>query len=270
MIPSGPEAALSLAYRSARSRLLLMKYTRLLLTLSLSLAFTSLLRSSLLSAQDQPAHPQANTVWVGADGKFETDPDTAVVQFNISAQEEKLSDANDQATRAAEQVRQLLRTNGIDPKQAQVGRFAVQPVYDYKSPKRKLVGYRVDTDISVKIKDFTKVGPITEGLGNMQDLTSNQSLSYELEDMDAAKIKAVEDALRHAHDEANAVARASGRTLGELSYASVDTTERTPVRPMMMAMGAPQAGAAKVAPTAEFGAQKITVNAHVNTLYMMK
>jgi len=236
------------------------------------LALASLLvLASPLAAQDRTFTPQPDTVWVGADGKFESEPDTALVQFNISAQEEKLQDANERATRAAEQVRQLLRANGIDPKDAQVGRFAVQPVYDYKNPKRKLVGYRVDTDISVKVKDFSKVGPIAEGLANM-DVTSNQSITYQLDDIDAAKIKAVEDALRRARDEANAVARSSGRSLGELSYASVDTFEPTPIRPMMFAKQAVPmaAGAAPPAPTAEFGAQKITVTAHVNALYSLK
>ena len=248
-----------------------MKRNRLFLGASILLAGGSLLFVAPVVAQDHPASPSPNTVWVGADGKFESDPDTALMQFNISAQEEKLPDSTDRATRAAEQVRQLLRSNGIDPKQAQVGRFAVQPVYDYKSPKRKLVGYRVDTDISLKIKDFAKIGPIVEGLANMPDLSGSQSLSYELEDMDAAKIKAVEDALRRAHDEASAVARTSGRTLGELSYASVDTFERTPVQPMMMARAAgPAASASASPPTAEFEAQKITVTAHVNALYMMK
>ncbi len=234
------------------------------------LASCCLVLASPLAAQERTLTPQPNTVWIGADGKFESEPDTALVQFNISAQEEKLQDASQRATQAAEQVRQLLRSNGIDPKEAQIGRFAVQPVYDYKNPKRKLVGYRVDTDISVKVKDFSKVGPIAEGLGNM-DVTSNQSITYQLDDMDAAKIKAVEDALRRAHDEANAVARSSGRTLGELSYASVDTFEPTPIRPMMMAReAAPMGVAAAPAPTAEFGAQKITVTAHVNALYMLK
>ncbi len=226
--------------------------------------------SSPLLAQERAVAPQPNSVWIGADGKFESEPDTALVQFNISAQEEKLQDANQRATQAAEQIRQLLRANGIDPKDAQVGRFAVQPVYDYKNPKRKLVGYRVDTDISVKVKDFSKVGPIAEGLANM-DVTSNQSITYQLDDMDAAKIKAVEDALRRAHNEANAVAGSSGRTLGELSYASVDTFEPTPVRPLMMAReAAPMAVGGAAPPTAEFGAQKITVTAHVNALYMLK
>ena len=223
-----------------------------------------------LAAQDRTLAPQPNTVWVGADGKFESEPDTALVQFNISAQEPKLADANQRATQAAEQVRQLLRSNGIDPKEAQVGRFAVMPVYDYKEPKRKLVGYRVDTDISVKLKDFSKVGPMAEGLANM-DVTSNQSITYELDDIEAAKVKAVEDALRRARNEADAVARAGGRTLGELSYASVDTFEPTPIRPMAMAKQAvPMGLAAAPPPTAEFGAQKITVTAHVNALYALK
>ena len=91
--------------------------------------------------------------------------------------------------------------------------------------------------------------------------------------MDAAKIKAVEDALRRAHDEASAVAKTSSRTLGELSYASVDTYEQPRPRPMMMQAQAPmamKAADATSAPTEDFGAQKITVTAHVNALYNLK
>ena len=223
-----------------------------------------------LLAQERAASPLPNTIWVGADGKFDSDPDTAVVQFNISAQEDKLQEATQKATQAAEQIRQLLRSNGLDPKDAQISRFTTQPVYDYKNPKRKLVGYRVDANISIKLKDFSKIGPITEGLSNME--VTDTSISYLLDDIDAAKIKAVEDALRRTHDEANAVARSSGRTLGELSYASVDTYEQVPVRPMMakaMGMSAGPA-AAPAPPTAEFGAEKITVTAHINALYNLK
>ncbi len=223
-----------------------------------------------LVAQERTANPVPNTIWVGADGKFDSDPDTAVVQFNISAQEDKLQDANQKATQAAEQIRQLLRSNGLDPKDAQISRFTTQPVYDYKNPKRKLVGYRVDANISIKIKDFSKIGPITEGLSNME--VTDTSISYMLDDIDAAKIKAVEDALRRAHDEANAVAHSSGRTLGELSYASVDTYEQAPVRPMMAKAVGMSAGAAAAPapPTAEFSAEKITVTAHINALYNLK
>jgi uncharacterized protein YggE len=129
----------------------------------------------------------------------------------------------------------------------------------------------VDTNISIRLKDFSKVGPITQALADMADVTGDQSLSYLLDDMEAAKIKAVEDALARARAEANSVARFNGRTLGELSYASVDTYEPSPIRPMMLARGAgPAAMNSPAPPTAEFGAQKVTVTAHVNALYMLK
>jgi uncharacterized protein YggE len=223
--------------------------------------------SATATAQEQSSKVIPNAVWVGADGKFESAPDTALVQFGVSAQEEKLQDATQKASQAAEQIRQLLRSNGLDPKDAQISRFATQPVYDYKNPKRKLVGYRVDANISIKLKDFSKIGPIAEGLSTL-DVTDT-SISYLLDDMDAAKIKAVEDALRRAHSEANAVAQSSGRTLGDLSYASVDTFEQQPIRPMMAKASAMAMDAAPP-PTAEFSAEKITVTAHVNALYNLK
>lgn len=233
-----------------------------------ALLFGILGLNMLATAQEQATKIIPNSVWVGADGKFESDPDTALVQFGISAQQEKLQDASQQATEAAEKVRQLLRSNGIDPSEAQISRFATQPVYDYNNPKRKLVGYRVEANISVKVKDFSKIGPISEGLANM-DVTDT-SISYLLDNMDAAKIKAVQDALRRAKDEANAVAQSSGRALGELSYASVDTFEQQPVRPMMMKVQAAAGVSSTPPPTAEFSAEKITVTAHVNALFGLK
>jgi len=213
---------------------------------------------------------QPNSIYVGADGKYESAPDTALVQFNISAQEDTAKAAYDRGSRAAEQIRQILRSNGIEPKAAEIGFFSLDPVYDYRSPKRKLIGYRVNSSVVLKLHDFSKIAPIVSQLADM-DVTANQAVSYTLENMDAAKLKATEDAYQRARAEAAAVARVAQRTLGELSYASVDTFE--PVRmiaPMMRkAMGATMAGAMP-APTEEFSAQKVTVTAHVNALFNLK
>ena len=221
-------------------------------------------------AQEHPAvTAQPNTVYVGADGKFETSPDTAYIQFNISAQENNARDAYDRAAKSAEQIRQILRNNGIEPKAAQIGYYALQPVYDYRTPKRKIVGYRVTANVSLKLKDFSKTGPILQQLAD-SDITENQSINYGLEDTEAAKAKAVEDAFRRARDSAMAVARASGRTLGELSYASVDTFE--PIRPVPMMLRGAVAMKAEAAPppTEEFTPQSVTVTAHVNAVFTLK
>lgn len=238
----------------------------------LNLVLTGLLGlGSVALAQDRPTvAAQPNTVFVGADGKFEAAPDTAVVQFNISAQDETSRAAYDRAAKSAEQIRQILRANGIEPKTAEIGYFSLQPVYDYKTPKRKLVAYRVNASVSLKLKDFSKIAPILQQLADA-DITDNQSISYTLEDMDAAKTRAVEDAYRRARESANAVARAGGRTLGELSYASVDTFENVRVvAPMAMRRLPAGMAAETAAPTEEFSAQSIVVTAHVNAMFALR
>ena len=225
---------------------------------------------SAATAQDRPTiTAQPNTVFVGADGKFEANPDTAVMQFNISAQEATSREAYDRASKSTEQVRRILRGNGIEPKSAEIGYFSLQPVYDYKTPKRKLVGYRVNANVSLKLKDFSKIAPIVQQLADT-DVSEDQSLSYTLEDLDAAKAKAVEDAYRRAREYAAALARSSGRTLGELSYASVDTFENARPVPMAGAMMRMSVNNAAPAPTEEFTPQSISVTAHVNTTFALK
>ena len=220
-------------------------------------------------AQEHPAVTALpNSVYVGADGKFESAPDTALLQFRISVQEDAAQKAYEHASKDAEQVRQVLRANGIEPKAANVGFLSVQPVYEWK-PKQKVIGYRVTTDITLKLKDFSKIGPITQQLADA-NVSETQTLNYTLETIDEAKNKAVEDAYRRARNSADAIARASGRTLGELSYASVDTFEnqRIPVPRMAHAMATRIESAPP--PTEEFTPQTVTVTAHVNALFNLK
>src|SRR4029077_17608507 len=109
---------------------------RIILLLSLVLS------ASLLAAQVPTVNAAANTLFTGADGKFESAPDTALVQFNISAQADNSKAAYDQVAKQTEQVPHIMRDNSIDPKTAQINSYSIEPVYDWKNPKRKLIGYR--------------------------------------------------------------------------------------------------------------------------------
>lgn len=229
-----------------------------------------LILSAACVAQDHPAVTALpNSVYVGADGKFESAPDTAVIQFDISVQEDSAQAAYEHASKDAEQVREVLHANGVEPKVATIGFFSVQPMYDWKNTKQKVIGYRVTTDVTLKLKDFSKIGPITQQLADA-NVSERQTLNYTLENIDEAKNKAVEDAYRRARNSAETIARASGRTLGELSYASVDTFEsqHMPVPRMARAMAAMENTAP--APTEEFTPQNVTVTAHVNALFDLK
>jgi len=239
-------------------------------SISILRCFFILALSAALYGQAPSVTALPNTIYVGADGKYETAPDTALIQFNISAQADTAKDAYELASKQAEATRQVLRANGIDPKSAEVGFFSLNPQYNWKDVKHRIIGYQVTTSVSVKLKDFSKIGPVTQQLADAS-VGDSQSLTYTLESIDEAKGKAVADAYRRARISAQSLANASGRTLGELSYASVDTFENIRVManmPRARAM-APMA-AATPAPTEEFSPQNVTVTAHVNAMFALK
>jgi uncharacterized protein len=235
----------------------------------LTFIFIVLFSVTAALAQDHPAvTAQPNTVYVGADGKYESAPDTAQIQFNVSVQDATSQAAFEGASKNVEQVRAVLRSNGIDPKMATIGFLSVQPVYEWR-PKQRLIGYRVTTDVTLKLKDFAKVAPITQQLADA-NVSETQTLSYTLQNIDDAKNKAVEDAYRRARNSAETLARAAGRMLGELSYASVDTFENPRIVMPHMARAMSAMAAAPPAPTEEFTPQMLTVTAHVNALFNLK
>ena len=221
-------------------------------------------------AQNQPI-VQPNTIYAGADGKFEADPDTAVLNLSISAQEPDMKQAYAQAQLSVDQARKALKANGVDPAQMEIGGFQTMPMYDWKNPKRKVVGYQVTTQLTLKlVKDFSKLGPLTESLAGIQAI-ENQNVSYTLDNIEAAKAKAAEDAYKKARANAEAVAKIGGRQLGDMIYASVDTFEQGPIQPMVYSMRAKTAQAeAAPAPMEGFTPQKITITSHVNALFGLK
>src|SRR5580765_3605943 len=233
-----------------------------LMIASCSMAFTQL--------SSTPSTIQVNTIYAGADGKFESAPDTAVIRMDMASQQDTSRAAYDHVAAAVDRVRQILKANGIDVKTAQFALYQMQPMYDWKNPKRKVIGYRVTTDVTLKLRDFTKIGVLTEQLADIED-TQNQSVNYTLEDIEQAKAKASEDALKKARNQANAVAVAGGRSLGDLLYASVDVNQTNIVPVMAMAsMARSAAPAATPPPMADFTPQTVTINAHVNALFALK
>lgn len=233
-----------------------------LLPLLLTLTFAA-------NAQTPTVTALPNTVYVAADGKFDTAPDTALIQFNISAQAATAKEAYDRASQQAEATRQVLRANGIEPKAAEIGFYSLSPQYDWKNPKRAVIGYQVSTSVSLKLKDFSKIAPITQQLADAS-VGQSQSLSYILDNPEEAKSKAVADAFRHARASAQALAAAAGRVLGELNYASVNVNENIRIMPLMHRAAMPMAAQALPAPTEEFSPQNATVTAHVSAMFNLK
>jgi uncharacterized protein len=211
----------------------------------------------------------ANSISVGADGDFESAPDTAVISCSLSAQEKTSQVAFDSASRLTEQMRQALRGAGVDPKTAELSGYSLYPIFDYKSAKQNVIGYRVGTSVTIKLKDFGKIAPVIQALAGLNGITG-QNMNYDLEEIDAAKQKAIDRAYARARGYADALAKASGKQVGALLSAAMDTQQAMPVMPYARVAMQEMNGALAKAPTEDFQPSRIKVSAHVNAVFALQ
>lgn len=227
------------------------------------IGIAALLAVMSLTMGAQTVTPAANTIAVAADGQFQAAPDTAVVELQMTGQNVNLKDAYAAAQAQAEQVRGILRDQGVAPEQAHWNSYQVQPNFDYKT--HRVMDYTASVSAQLRLTDFNKIGPLVDAFGQA-GLSALRGVRFELKDMTAAKSAAIQDAYRQVHGEADALAMTAGRKLGELSSASVDVSLPGVIRPMAMMARASSAPA----PTEEFTPETITVNARVSAVFRLQ
>ena len=165
----------------------------------------------------------ADTLVIQADGTYEADPDLATLTFDISAQDKELKQTYDRASQSMQRIISLAEKNGLAKEDLSSGVLTVRPYYDGDKRKRAKY-YIVQGQVTMKIRDFSKLGPILEG--SIQDgITDFRSLTYSLLDEEAAKKKAVAEAMRRALGRAQAALEQKGQKVGTLRFANLDVKQ---------------------------------------------
>jgi uncharacterized protein YggE len=167
----------------------------------------------------------ADTLVVQADGTYETDPDLATMTFDVSCQDKEQQPTYQKASEAIQKITQLAGQNGIRKEDISSGVLRVTPYYEGgKKPK----SFRVQGQIMLKVRDFSKLGIILEG-SVTEGITDFRSITYSLADEEAAKQRAVADAMKRAVGRASAALEQKGQKIGALRFANVDVRQLTGV-----------------------------------------
>jgi uncharacterized protein len=160
------------------------------------IVFFLLLAPMFASAQQAEVKFIADTLVVQAEGSYESDPDLAIMTFDISSQEKELKDAYAKASQSMRTVVAVAERNGLGKDSIQAGVLTITPFYEGDRKKRARA-YRVQGHVVLRIQDFAKVGPIMDE--SVQDgIADFRSLTYQLSNEEAAKQKAVADAMHRA------------------------------------------------------------------------
>src|SRR5215467_5982214 len=156
--------------------------------------------STARAQQNQNVKFVADTLIVEAEGTYETDPDVAILTFDVTAEDKDLKPAYAKASQSMNNIVGVAQRNGLPKDAIQTGVLTVKPYYD--SPRmRRPKSYTVQGHVILKVQDFTRVGPMMDDA--MQDgIVDFRSLSYSLVNEEAAKKKAVADAMQRAEGRA--------------------------------------------------------------------
>lgn len=175
----------------------------------------------------------ADTLIVQAEGSYETDPDLATLTFDVSSQEKQLKDAYGKASQSMSNIVAVAQRNGLAKDAIQTGVLTVSPFYE-GDRKRRARAYLVQGEVTLKVQDFSKVGPIIDD--SVQDgIADFRSLTYSLANEESAKQKAVADAMRRAIGRAAAALDQSKQTLGPVRYVNLEVRNLTGAVPIQMA-----------------------------------
>lgn len=187
------------------------------------IAFFLLLAPMFASAQQAEVKFIADTLVVQAEGKYESDPDLAILTFDVSSQEKELKEAYTKASQSMRTIVEVAERNGLGKDTIHTGVLTITPFYEGDRKKRARA-YRVQGHVVLRVQDFSKVGPIMDE--SVQDgIADFRSLTYQLSNEEAAKQKAVADAMHRAVGRATVALEQTKQRLGPARSVSLEVRD---------------------------------------------
>lgn len=185
---------------------------------------------------------KTDTFQVTGEGKAEVKPDNATVRAGVQVNAATEKEAKDQMNSAINKVTAAIKALGIAESDIKTDNFNINPNYDYSQGAQKINGYSGNTNITIKVKDVTKVNQVIDtATANGANVIGGAQ--FDNVDKTAAENEARVKAVADARAKAQNAARVAGFTLGKLLNYQETTGANNP-RPYMMAKAQDSAQAA--------------------------
>ena len=234
-----------------------------LVTLAVAaIVIVALVMANKTNEQDRFSVVGSGTVYAKADiANLEVGLKTGAQKTAAEATASSTNKMNDIVT--------ALKTLGIEDKDMQTSDYSLNPVYNYTNDKGQvLVGYEVTQNLTLKIRDLTKIGDV---IAKTTEKGANQigNISFTIDDEFALKNQARELAIQKAKEKAVLIAAQSGMKLGEVKSV-VESSDPTPImyNYTNVKLDASSAAAPVASPSIQTGQNEIKVD--VTLVYEVK
>ena len=196
------------------------RYATAALLAALALALVAL--AGCGEATTTPAGAAANTVTASGTGTTQAAPDTAEMSFGVTTTSSNAKSALDEASKSAEQIASAVKKQGIADEDIQTQDVSVYPQTVDQNGKQVITGYQASLSVRVKVRDISKLGEIISA-ANAAGANNISGPTFTIDDPAPARAKAIDEAVADARKSAEAMAKAAGKSVGEvLSMSSSD------------------------------------------------
>ena len=159
---------------------------------------------------------------VQGSGQVRADPDEANVRLGVIAQAKSARAAQEQANRVASGILAGLKGLGIEAKDVQTSQLDLSPLYARQQPSQeqenaepRIAGYQASYTLSVHLTRIDTVGQVIDA-GLAAGANQVQGVDFGLREDQAARGRALAEAVGEAKAKAQAIAGALGVRLGEV------------------------------------------------------
>jgi uncharacterized protein len=159
-----------------------------------------------------PTGNNEHVITVSGTGKVTVKPDVADVSLGVTVQRDTAKAARDEAAQTMSSIIDALHNLGIADADIQTSYVNVSPVYDYNSSSPHITGYSVSNEVSVHVRDISKVADVIDN-SVAAGATTVDSVSFDVSNRTDAENQARDAAVKDARSHADAFAAAAGVTI---------------------------------------------------------
>ncbi len=158
---------------------------------------------------------QQGRIFINSNETVEVTPDMAEIVYGIRTEDTDASACQQKNTETLNKVLAFLKDQGFEEKSIKTTGFSLDPRYDWSGNRQQLIGYEMNTQITVTDVPIDQVGGL---LSRTVESGANeiQSVIYFSSTYDEAYQEALQKAVELAKGKAQALALASGQELGKV------------------------------------------------------
>ena len=174
---------------------------------------TILLSAALVLALSFQAF--AGTITVNGNGEVLVTADTAIISLGVTARDKDVKAAQETVNNAIANVRKALSDAGIPDEDVNTGYisiYAIYDYYDYNSSNETISAYSASNSLAIRTTDMEKIGELID-LAFDAGANTLDGINFSASDTDAAKARALENAVKDAKAKADILAAASGQEI---------------------------------------------------------